>query len=91
MDFSWDPEKASTNRRKHRVELADAVGVFEDPHGLSQLESRGGEARMVTVGRDMLDSVLVVVWAWDDDDIRIISARRATARERRQYSEDADA
>lgn len=49
------------------------------------------EDRTVTLGRDLLDRVLVVVWGWSGDTIRLISARRATARERRQYAEDINA
>jgi uncharacterized DUF497 family protein len=43
------------------------------------------------LGRDFLDRVVVVVWTQDEDALRLISARRATARERRQYAEDSDA
>jgi uncharacterized DUF497 family protein len=46
---------------------------------------------MVTVGRDSLDQLVVVAWTWNEGNIRLISARRATPRERRQYAEDTDA
>lgn len=91
MDFTWDPAKAALNRLKHGVNLADSIGAFEDPHALTREDSYPAEARFVTVGRDFLDRVLVVAWAWDSDDIRVISARRATPRECRQYAEGADA
>jgi len=91
MDFEWDPAKAAANRRKHGIDLADATGVFEDPYALTRAEAAGGEERYVTLGRDVLDRVLVVVWSPRERSLRLISARRATARERRQYAEDADA
>jgi uncharacterized DUF497 family protein len=91
MDFEWDPAKAAANRQKHGIDLADAIGVFEDPYALTRPDSYPGEERFVTLGRDLLDRVLVVVWTASEDSLRLISARRATARERRQYAEDADA
>jgi uncharacterized DUF497 family protein len=91
MAYDWDPAKAAGNRRKHGIELADAVGVFEDPYALTRTDVEQGEDRFITLGRDFLDRVLVVVWTVDGDVFRLISARRATARERRQYAEDTDA
>jgi uncharacterized DUF497 family protein len=62
------------------------VGVFEDEWALS-LEERyiAGEQRLVTLGTDFLGRVLVVVYTYRGDDIRLISARRATNRERNVY------
>jgi hypothetical protein len=91
MDFEWDPAKAATNRHKHGVDFADAVGAFEDRYALSRPDPHPDEARMVTLGRDSLDRVLVVAWTWNEGNIRLIMARRATPRERRQYAEDPDA
>ena len=91
MDFEWDPAKAESNRKKHDVDFADAVGVFEDPYALSQPDPVPGEDRVVTLGRDLLDRLLAVDWTWRGDNIRLISARRATHRERRWYAEDIDA
>ena len=91
MEFEWDPAKAATNRAKHGVDFADAVAVFEDPYALSRPDPHPTEERAVTVGRDLLDRVIVVAWAWHGERIRLISARRATGRERRQYAEDVDA
>jgi uncharacterized DUF497 family protein len=91
MDFEWDPAKAALNRRKHGVDLADAIGVFDDPYALTRPELFAREERYVTLGRDLLDRVLVVVWTATGDALRLISARRATAKERRQYAEDIDA
>ena len=87
MAFAWDPAKAGTNRRKHGVDFADAVGVFDDPFAVTIEDADAGEERFVTLGCDLLVRTLVVVWTLRGDDIRLISARRATRRERRQYEE----
>ena len=91
MDFEWDPAKAATNRGKHALHLADAPPVFEDPYALTRLDDHPTEERFVTVGRNALERLIVVIWAWHGDAIRLISVRRATPRERRTYAEDANA
>jgi len=91
MTFEWDLGKADANRRKHGVDFADAVGVFEDPYALSRPDPFPAEERVATLGRDLLDRLIVVVWTWRGEGIRLISARRATSRERRRYAEDVDA
>jgi uncharacterized protein len=85
MDYEWDPRKADSNRRKHGIDFADAVAVFEDPFAIACADQWPGEPRHVAVGKDFLDRLLVVVYAWRGDGIRVISARKATASERRQY------
>ncbi|MGH7654501.1 MAG: BrnT family toxin [Gemmatimonadaceae bacterium] len=91
MGFTWDPAKAEANRRKHGIDFADAVGVFEDALALTRPDPHPSEARFATVGRDFVDRLVVVAWTWDADDIRLIMARRATPRERRDSAEGADA
>ena len=85
MGFTWDPDKARRNFRKHGVDFADAVGVFEDPRALTRDEPHPTEERQVTLGFDLLGRVMVVSWTWDEDDIRLFSARVATPSERRTY------
>lgn len=85
--FDWDPEKAAGNRRKHRIDFADAVGVFEDPRALTRDDDHAGERRHLTMGLDFLGRVVVVCWTGRRSAIRIISARKATPAERRQYGE----
>jgi len=85
MGFTWDPGKARGNLAKHGVDFADAVGVFEDPRALTRDDPHPTEERYVTLGFDFLGRVVAVSWTWDQDDIRPISARRATPAERRQY------
>jgi uncharacterized DUF497 family protein len=86
MGFSYDPSKAAENLRKHGVSLADAEDVLADPLALT-LEDAGakGERRFVTVGLGSAGELLVVVWTERDGDYRLISARRPTRKERRQY------
>jgi len=85
--FEWDSRKARANRRQHDVDFADATAVFEDEWGLTVADeiSPVDEQRYVTMGRDTLDRILVVAYTWRGDRIRMISARRATPHERRQY------
>jgi uncharacterized DUF497 family protein len=81
----WDPEKAAENLRKHGVDFADAVTVLDDEMALTRSEDSPGEDRSVTVGVDALGRLLVVVYTWRGEEIRVISARRATPAERRVY------
>ena len=75
------------NRAKHGVRFVDTVGVFEDPRAITLDDPHPGEDRHVTVGVDVLVRVLVVSWTWRDNDVRMISARRATRGETREYEE----
>jgi uncharacterized DUF497 family protein len=87
--FEWDPAKARANLSKHRVDFADATAVLEDPSGLTRDDPHPREDRFVTLGLDALGRLLVVCWtSRGEDDIRIISARRATRSESRQYEQD---
>ena len=85
MSFVWDPAKARGNRRKHGVDFSDAFEVFHDPRALTISDDFENEERFVTVGTDTLGRIVTVVYTWRESTIRIISARKATARERRQY------
>lgn len=83
--FEWDRRKAVANLRRHGVGFVDAVEVFFDERALTIPEQHPDEERFVTVGSDALRRILVVVYCWREDRIRIISARKATTHERRQY------
>ena len=87
MQFEWDSEKARINRTKHGVELADAIEVIFDPLGLTTSDDYAGEVRHVTLGIDAFGRVLVVVYVKRREHVRMISARRATRRERERYQE----
>ena len=84
--FEWDPRKAAANLRQHGVDFADAAGALEDDLGRTIPEpSTDLEERFVTLGSDPHGRLLVVVWTWRGERLRIISARRATGVERRSY------
>ncbi len=85
MKYQWDREKAKANLLKHDVAFADAVTVFSDDAALTIEDNDPDEQRFVTIGADTLGRVLVVVYTWRGEEIRVISARKATARERKQY------
>lgn len=85
VNYEWDPQKATANLRKHKVDFADAVGVFQDPLALTVPDDRYEEARFVTMGIDFLGRLLVVAYTWRAENFRIISAREALPSERRQY------
>jgi uncharacterized DUF497 family protein len=86
VTYQWDPRKAAGNLKKHGVEFADVVGVFEDEFALWREDSDDyGEERFVAVGRDFLGRLLVVTFMFRNNDIRIISARKATENERKTY------
>jgi len=83
--FEWDERKALSNLRKHGIDFADAVFALEDRLAVTIPDDFADEARFVTIGTDVLRRVLVVVYSWRGDRIRIISARKATRHERRVY------
>lgn len=85
MEFAWDPNKAAANLRKHGVDFADAATVFYDERAVTIPDPGSEEQRFITIGVDATGRLLVVVYTWREDRIRIISARRATRRERRDY------
>jgi uncharacterized DUF497 family protein len=86
MHYEWDAAKAIVNLRKHSVDLADAVGVFEDAGVLVREDPDAvGEARFIALGRDLLGRILVVIYTHRHQRIRLISARKASRRERNDY------
>jgi uncharacterized protein len=85
MKYEWDKAKAESNRDKHGISFADAVAVFEDEQALTMEDDDPDEERFITLGRDVLDRILVVVYTYRGELIRIISARKASSRERKHY------
>jgi len=85
MTIEWDHRKARSNLQKHGVAFADAVSALEDEYALTIEDDLPEERRWITLGMDALGRLLVVVYAHRGEAIRLISARRATARERRDY------
>lgn len=83
-EWTWNIEKARGNLRKHGVAFADAVTALEDPLALTIPDRTRDEERFVTIGLAADGALLVVAWSPGG---RILSARRATRRERRNYEE----
>src|SRR5262245_15244079 len=95
IHFDWDPAKAASNVAKHGVTFEEAMSVFRDPLARSfpDPEPGAGEERWITMGETSTGNLLVIVHTWADIDVdrsivRIISARRPTRNEARQYRED---
>jgi len=89
VEFEWDPEKAAANARRRRVSFNEAATVLEDPLSTTFPDEAHseGEMRSVTVGVSRRGRLLVVAHTERNDTIRIISARRATRREREFYEQ----
>jgi uncharacterized DUF497 family protein len=87
VDFEWNPDKAASNLAKHGVDFSDATRIFDDPLMLLLIDSRTyGERRYKAIGT-VNGRVLFVAYTMRGDDLcRIISARRASRRERAGYS-----
>jgi uncharacterized protein len=85
VTFEWDCGKADSSRKKHRVDFAEAATVFDDAMAITIPDAVLEEERYVTVGIDALARVLVVVYTWRGNHIRIISARKATPSEIHEY------
>ncbi len=88
MKVYWDTKKDKANFQKHGIHFSDAEAVFYDPNALTvEDEVAEGEQRHISVGIGALGRVLVLVYTYRGDDIRLISARRASKKERGSYEE----
>ena len=88
MAVTFDPKKNAENVKKHGVSLVEGDGVLSDPLAVTiEDESAQGEQRFVTLGTNTFGSLMVVVWTLRGDDVRIISVRKPTSKERRSYEE----
>ncbi|HSB81166.1 MAG TPA: BrnT family toxin [Candidatus Methylomirabilis sp.] len=89
MEFEWDDAKAAANRRKHGVSFDEAATVFDDPlvNIFHDEEHSVVEDRWIAIGGSNRGRLLVVSHAYREDRTRIISARKATANEVREYEE----
>lgn len=87
MRFQWDPRKAASNRAKHGISFEEAATVFGDPLGRIVDDPRhsDGEQRYVLLGYSGGQRLVAVMFTERGEEIRIISARPATRRERRDY------
>ncbi|MDB9309603.1 BrnT family toxin [Aphanizomenon sp. CS-733/32] len=89
MGFEWNPHKATLNFEKHSVSFQEAATVFNDPLSVTfpDPDHSIGESRYVIIGISRFGQILVVAHTERGDNIRIISARKATRQERKFYEE----
>jgi uncharacterized DUF497 family protein len=89
MRFEWDRGKAKSNLSKHGVSFEEAATVFGDPLSLtiSDPGHSDEEDRFVTIGVSSKLRTIVLVHTDRGDHVRIVSARQATTRERKDYEE----
>jgi uncharacterized protein len=89
VNFEWDPRKAAQNQRKHGVSFHEAATVFGDSLAVTydDPDHAATEQRFITKGVSSAGRLLIVAHTDRAENIRIISARRATRRERQQYEE----
>ena len=92
MTFDWDPRKARSNLKKHRVEFDEAASVFLDPLATTYPDPAdlSDERREITIGYTIKGNLIFVSHCERRVRIRIISARPATRAEREQYEERID-
>jgi uncharacterized protein len=84
MTATFDPKKDAENLKKHGVSLSEGDGVLSDPLAITiEDESAEGEQRFVTLGANTFGTLMGVVWTPRDEDVRNISVRKPTPRERR--------
>jgi len=90
VQFEWNPDKAKSNRRKHKVSFEEAVTVFYDSLSATfeDADHSVGEQRLITIGFSSEDRLLVVSHTERGEVLRIISARRASAHERKKHESE---
>ena len=93
MKFEWDPDKEKTNVQRHGITFEQAAYVFADPFALNKYDDEHSEEedRWVLLGKTLNETVLLVVRTFRNSEgeelVRIISARRATKKEKQTYNE----
>ena len=87
--FTWDEEKAAANCKKHGVAFEEAQTAFDNPFAaiFDDEEHSDIEPREIIIGHSVINRLLLVVFVEHPDQIRLISARTATAKERRDYEQ----
>ena len=87
VDVEWDAAKAAHNLGKHGISFADAATALHDEYALTIDDDTRGEHRLVSLAMDALGRLLVIAYTFRHENVRLISARRATKTEARQYAE----
>ena len=91
MKFEWNTDKARRNVQKHGVSFSEALSVFKDVLSLtySDTDHSAEEDRFLIIGLSSSENVLVISHTYRNDVVRIISARKATKKERYFYDNEA--
>ena len=86
-EFEWDDEKAQGNLRKHGVSFDEAATIFNDPRiaTISDPDHSEDEERYISIGRSVIMRLLSVIHTFRKERIRLISARKATKAEKKNY------
>lgn len=90
LEFEWHADKAASNERKHGITFEEAMTVFADPLAVifDDEEHSADEPREIIVGHSARRRLLLVSFTVRGEAVRIISARRATRREHKDYEEN---
>jgi uncharacterized DUF497 family protein len=90
LKFEWDPRKAASNLSKHGVSFQEALTAFADPLAriFDDEDHSVEEQREIIIGHSAKERLLVVCFTAQGESVRIISARKATRRERKEYEEN---
>ncbi len=93
LRFEWDRKKAASNFLKHRVSFQEALTVFGDPLAriFDDEDHSVEEQREIIIGHSVKERLLVMCFTAQEDSVRVISARKATGRERKDYEENVKA
>jgi len=83
--FEWNTQKAETNLKKHGVSFEEAMTVFDDAHYLLFTDPKFNEDRYIAIGFSRKAKLLVVIHCYQENVIRLISARKATSKEHKSY------
>ena len=83
----WDPRKAHSNLKKHGVAFTEALTAMEDEMAITIEDEHADERRFITLGLSESGRLVVVVYTYRGESVRIISARKATATEKTAYEE----
>jgi hypothetical protein len=89
LKFEWDENKSLINDQKHGISFTEAKTVFNDPLSLTIYDPKHSinENRFIEIGRSSQGRLIIVVYTERLDKIRIISSRKATNNERKQYEQ----
>ena len=90
LEFEWDPKKAEANRARHGIDFEEALTVFRDPLAriFDDEEHSEDERREMVVGHSVKQRLIVACFTVQGERIRLISARKATRWERKDYEEN---